>query len=83
MQKQLSLNTKLAIQKARSDWKKLREIAKMLDLNINTVLRYCPPHKPVWRKATYKKYYEKNKEKIIARVKKNYHNKKSLSAVWK
>lgn len=40
MHKELSLNTKLAIQKARLNWKKLREIASSFHVHINTVSRY-------------------------------------------
>lgn len=83
MHKELSLNTKLAIQKARLNWKKLREIASSFHVHINTVSRYVLPYEPKWLKHSQRLYYEKNRETIIARVKNNYHNKKSLSFVWK
>ena len=50
---------------------KLREIAEKLGLHVNTVRYRTPPHKPKGRKMVYQKYYLKNREKIIAKVREN------------
>lgn len=58
----------------RSEWKKLREIASIINCNIATVHRHCWPYEPIGRKEIQRRYYQKRKLKqaVLSDLKKQW-----------
>ncbi len=72
--KQLTKEQIDEIRTLRESGLKLREIAEKLGVHVNTVRYRTPPHKPKGRKAVYQDYYQRNRDTIIARVRRNQKN---------
>lgn len=64
------------IQALRATGLTIKEVAERAGVH-RSVARYrSPPYQAQGRQVTYEKYYAKNRDKIIARVKKNYYKKR-------